>query len=89
MYNNTKPTAVEPPTVQAIVALYLREHGYDGLCGENCGCAIADMCISQTDIPLDCVAAYRRPATQADIDESGLSVDFEVGDMIFSPKKEG
>ena len=59
MYNNTKPTAVEPPTVKAIVALYLREHGYDGLAGDSCGCSVDSLfpCESPNE---NCIAAYLR-----------------------------
>ena len=83
MYNNTKPTEVYPPTVKAIVALYLREHGYDGLAGDNCGCSVDGLFPCECG-PGDCIAAYRRPATQKDIDEGDY---LSIGDMIFSPTK--
>jgi hypothetical protein len=85
MYNNRKPTAVEPPTVKAIVGLYLREHGYDALMGHGCGCRMDDFMPCGAPI-IDCVAAYFRPATQNDVDEDRAR---EVGAMMYSPKKEG
>ena len=30
-------------TVRDIVAEYLRENGYDGLCGDECGCFMDDI----------------------------------------------
>jgi len=83
MYNQRKATAVEPPTVRAIVALYLREHGYDGLAGDNCGCSV-DGLFPCENVPGYCLAAYRRRATLADEDDL-----VREGDMIFSPTKEG
>jgi hypothetical protein len=89
MYNQRKATAVEPPTVRAIVALYLREHGYDGLAGDvgclACGCATDGLFPCGSTASGDCIAAYHRPATQEDVDEGMAN---EVGRMIFSPKKE-
>lgn len=29
--------------VREIVAEYLKAHGYDGLCGDDCGCIAADL----------------------------------------------
>ena len=33
---------VEAPTVKAIVAEYLKAHGYDGLYDDDCGCLLGD-----------------------------------------------
>ena len=39
-----------------ILAKALREQGYDGLCGDDCGCFLDDlMCCGACD---DCVAGY-------------------------------
>jgi len=78
-------TEVYPATVGTIVRQYLREHGYDGLAGEHCGCSIEDFPPCEHISP-DCVGAYVRKATQEDVDE--LDADLEVGDLIYSPIKE-
>lgn len=33
---------VKPITVKEIVLEYLRKHGQDGLCNDNCGCSLED-----------------------------------------------
>ena len=35
--------AMAIPTVREIVETWLREHEYDGLCAENCGCSLGDL----------------------------------------------
>jgi hypothetical protein len=44
-------------TIKGIVQQYLKQHGYDGLVGEECGCA-GDMPCSESDIK-DCRPGYR------------------------------
>lgn len=46
-------------TLHEIVAEWLREHGYDGLCRDTCGCGLDDLmpCGEPGD---DCVPAYKR-----------------------------
>ena len=47
--------------LQTIVADWLREHGYDGLCGDGCGCGVDDLmpCV-QCETPIvDCKPGYR------------------------------
>lgn len=45
-------------TVREIVAVWLREHGYDGLCNIDCGCVLDDLvpcaCLNE-----ECQAAYK------------------------------
>ena len=44
--------------VRGIVREYLEEHGYDGLCTEECGCGLEDL--FPCDSPYgDCVPAYK------------------------------
>ena len=47
------------PNVKQIVKEYLKENGYDGLAGDECGCGIENLfpcdCVTET-----CVAAHRR-----------------------------
>lgn len=77
-----------PPevNVESIVYDWLIAHGYDGLCSENCGCGLHDFmcCIPDMDIS-SCVPAYRRTATQADID---AGVETDIGIQIYAPDKE-
>lgn len=49
----------EPLTVKDMLTKALKEGGYDGLCNDNCGCAIDDLAPCE-NIGLDCVAAYAR-----------------------------
>ena len=44
-------------TVKEIVIEYLKANGYDGLCGEECGCAIDDLVPCDSD-PSDCKPGY-------------------------------
>ena len=46
--------------VKEIITAWLKEHGYDGLCGEECGCEIADLapCCEAENI-LSCVPGYK------------------------------
>jgi len=44
-------------TVRLIIIDYLKENGYDGLCGEDCGCGIDDPFVCG-EINEDCNAAY-------------------------------
>ena len=68
--------------VKEIVAEWLKGHKFDGLCCEDCGCGVTDlMCCGGDGIEF-CVPAYKRLATQADIEgENGM--DVEVGDTIY------
>jgi len=50
-------------TVKEIVADWLKEHGCDGLCGEECGCDFEDF--RPCDEPsFDCVAAMKGPVPE-------------------------
>ena len=66
------------PTVEQILAQYLRAHGYDGLClrgneyESSCGCAIDDL------FPCSAPGASCRPGYR------GRNAD---GDMIFTTRK--
>jgi len=45
-------------TVKDIIINYLAEHGYDGLCGDECGCSIEDLSVCES-CPLDCEPGYK------------------------------
>jgi hypothetical protein len=46
-------------TVKEIIEKYLRDNGYDGLCGEDCGCGLDDFTPCMEPIPSECVPGYR------------------------------
>ena len=47
--------------VREIIEHYLKEHGYDGLVGDECGCFGDDICPCD-DNTMDCVPGYKVPA---------------------------
>lgn len=46
-------------TVEEIVEKYLRDNGFDGLCGDDCGCVVGDLFNFCDGCIGDCVPAYR------------------------------
>lgn len=68
----------ENPGASEIVALWLQEHGYDGLYNEDdeCGCGLGDFCPCE-NLANNCRAGYSRKTPE------GSSVDFVIG-----PEKE-
>ena len=65
-----------------IIIKFLKENNYDGLCGEECGCALKDglfPCCNEE--PLSCEAGYQRPATEEDLE----MCECQVGDLIMVP----
>lgn len=55
MSENTKPTVSE------IVSNYLKENGFDGLCGDECGCPIEDLFLCSPYAGTNCVPGYKNP----------------------------
>lgn len=48
--------------VMSIITAWLRDHGYDGLCNEDCGCGLEGLapCLChEVGIPPTCKPAYR------------------------------
>jgi len=70
-------------TVGEIIATWLKEHGYDGLCNEDCGCSIDDL-MPCGETFNDCRAAYKRKATDEEKDELTWG-----GEYVYSPTKDG
>lgn len=64
----------ESPTVAYIVAIFLREHRYDGLFNADagCGCLLSDLAPCG-EMLADCKAGYKMPCT------CGEGCDFDVG----------
>ena len=61
-------------TVHEIILEYLEEHGFDGLCTNECGCSIDDLapcCCSEC--VMDCVPARKISVTEAII----LGMEFD------------
>ena len=46
-------------TVPDILKDWLTEHGYDGLCGDKCGCELSDLAPCGC-WPYDCKPGYKR-----------------------------
>lgn len=71
------------PTVREIMAAWLKEHGYDGLCNESCGCGVDDLMPCEEG-GRDCVPAYavRRKCgcEMCDEDDCDYRGDFNPGD---------
>jgi hypothetical protein len=42
-----------------IVAKFLRENGFDGLCGDGCGCGIDDLASCSSESFLECTPAHK------------------------------
>ena len=84
----------EPLTVHDIVVDYLREHGYAGLCSDDCGCGVDDLvlCGSYSN---ECSPAYRNDcdtcAHQNSDASSCICDDGPTGDgcysLVSAPKK--
>ncbi|MCP4539851.1 MAG: hypothetical protein GY832_22150 [Chloroflexi bacterium] len=72
--------------VREIVEAWLKENGYDGLCGEECGCRIGD--IGACDyVEWSCVPGYACPH-EACIDacEEHVSYRYKPGSCTVSPE---
>ena len=76
-------------TVREIIAGWLKEHGYDGLCSTDyppygCGCDIDDLSPCDCFDNSHCVPAYKSIATQEDKNN-----DFggRIGDTIYTAEK--
>jgi len=46
-------------TVLDITVKYLKAFGYDGLCGDECGCGLDDIAPCGYDVCVGCIPAYR------------------------------
>lgn len=45
--------------IRQIVEKYLKENGYDGLCGEGCGCQISELFCCEYPAMDDCQPGYK------------------------------
>lgn len=64
-------------TAREIVRSYLVEHGYDGLCNEECGCGVKNFgpC---GGLMSDCIPARRVKADAKQAGEYGVEVGAEI-----------
>jgi hypothetical protein len=67
-------------TVREIVELYLEANGYDGLCGDECGCLKGDLapCVGCGDM-IDCVPGYKTECDPANCPADG-DCDFHISE---------
>lgn len=65
-------------TVLDIVEQWLREHGYDGLYNEDCGCTVDDLAPCCTDT-LHCRAGYKIPCPGPDACPAEGNCPFHIG----------
>jgi len=72
------------PSVSEILADWLSEHGYGGLCKDapECGCSLEDLCPCEGaggwGSVVSCVAGYRRRASE----EECAALGYEPGTII-------
>jgi hypothetical protein len=64
------------PTVREMVEEYLREYGFGGLCGEDCGCQLSDLAPCGDGPFPDCEAGYKYPC---DPEKCELECDGKMG----------
>ena len=73
--------AEEPENVLEIVRGWLKEHGYDGLCRDECGCGLDDLAPCDCAPYGDCKPAYKKPCTNCG------QCDCGIGDDCYTTKK--
>lgn len=74
------------PTVKEIVIAYLKEHGYDGLVNDGCGCWLDDIA------PCECLGEECVPGHTGVISEADEDSDYPPGTRVIVPgprKREG
>jgi hypothetical protein len=54
-------------TVREIIEAYLKEHGYDGLCDDECGCSIDDL--------MECCSGFCEPGYKVPCDPKTCPAD--------------
>ena len=60
-------------TVHEIILEYLEEHGFDGLCTDDCGCLLDDLAPCCSESLIDCVPGIKISVTEAN--KLGMEVD--------------
>ena len=71
--------------VGEILKAWLVEHGYDGLCGDECGCGIDDLMTCDLG-NAECVPGYKR---KCPVDKALRACHDPYADVIYTPTKPG
>lgn len=76
-------------TVKEIVVDYIKTNGFDGLCGENCGCGLDDLmpCSSWDGSAQDCKPAYKIKAKCSECGNQCEGYDDERETDCFTTRK--
>ena len=77
-------------TVKDIIAEYLRQNGFTGLRGDDCGCGIDDICPLCAENILGCEPGYVHDGTDCgNCENLGFACNFtNYGNIICHRKKE-
>jgi hypothetical protein len=70
-----KRFAVESLNVAEIVSGYLVKNGFDGLVGDECGCALDDLIACDSEDVLNCSPGYKIPCTCGEGCEWHISIN--------------
>ena len=70
--------------VLEIVKKHLKKHGYDGLCGDMCGCSIDDICLCDENFS-ECRPAYK--IINPDCRNCDSLCADEPADICYKPEK--
>ncbi len=73
-------------TVHEIILEYLEEHGFDGLCTDECGCLLDDLAPCCSECVMDCVPARKISVTEAN--KLGMEVDDDCEWVMIPAVKE-
>jgi hypothetical protein len=63
--------------VKEIIIKYLKENGYDGLCTDDCGCQISDLCPCGNNIEL-CGPGYKHKCREEYYCDCDIPYDFTI-----------
>jgi hypothetical protein len=70
--------------VAEILKTWLIEHGYDGLCGDECGCGVDDLL--PCDMGAQCIPAYKRVCPT---DKAARACHDSYADVVYTDTKPG
>jgi hypothetical protein len=76
-------------TVKEIVKDWLKGHGYEGLCEDECGCGLDDFAPCADGPFPTCKPAMTKVLTAENINDYYYLDDVQVGDTIYTPSDKG